>query len=179
VSHNNELSIQENIMDNESVKALITELVEVMEGSKLSELEVELEGARIRLQKEAPKTKSEIVTVTAAQPMNAAHVMAAPGTVASVGVGAADNLGEDGNYKHIDAVMVGTFYAASAPDADPYVEVGDVINEETVVCIIEAMKVMNEIKAEMSGKVIEVLVNNGEPVEYGQPLFLIDPSVTS
>jgi acetyl-CoA carboxylase biotin carboxyl carrier protein len=74
--------------------------------------------------------------------------------------------------------MVGTFYAASAPEADAYVEVGDIVDEETVVCIIEAMKVMNEIKAEIKGKVVEVLVNNGEPVEFGQPLFLIDPSVT-
>ena len=165
-------------MDNESVKALIAELVEVMEGSKLSELEVEVEGVRIRLQKEAPKTKSELVTVTAAPAMNGAHTMVGGGAAVSSGA-SGGNAVEESKYKHIDAVMVGTFYAASAPDADPYVEVGDVINEDTVVCIIEAMKVMNEIKAEMTGQVVEVLVNNGEPVEYGQPLFLIDPSVTS
>jgi acetyl-CoA carboxylase biotin carboxyl carrier protein len=69
--------------------------------------------------------------------------------------------------------MVGTFYRAPAPDADPFVDVGDTIGPDTVVCIIEAMKVMNEIKAETSGTVLEVLVENGEPVEFGQPLFLL------
>jgi acetyl-CoA carboxylase biotin carboxyl carrier protein len=72
--------------------------------------------------------------------------------------------------------MVGTFYAASAPEADPYVEVGDIVDEETVVCIIEAMKVMNEIKAEIAGQVVEVCVKNAQPVEYGQVLFKVRAS---
>ena len=70
--------------------------------------------------------------------------------------------------------MVGTFYAASAPEADAYVEVGDIVDEETVVCIIEAMKVMNEIKAEKSGTVKEILVDNAKPVEFGQPLIVLE-----
>ena len=157
-------------MDNESVRKLIQELIAVMEDSRLSELEVEVEGVRVRLQKESAKSKAEVVTVAApvVNGMTASAAQAAP---------AAKEVSS--KYKHINAPMVGTFYAASAPDADPYVEVGDVLDEDTVVCIIEAMKVMNEIKAEIQGKVVEVLVNNGEPVEYGQPLFLIDPSVTS
>ena len=69
--------------------------------------------------------------------------------------------------------MVGTFYRSSSPDADPFVRVGDRVEEGTVVCILEAMKVMNEIQAETSGEVSEVLVENGEPVEFGQPLFLL------
>ena len=165
-------------MDNESVKALIAELVEVMEGSKLSELEVEVEGVRIRLQKEPPKGKAELITVAAAPVMNGTQTVVVPTGVVPAASPTATDTDDDSKYKHIDAVMVGTFYAASAPDADPYVEVGDIVNEETIVCIIEAMKVMNEIKAEITGKVVEVLVNNGEPVEYGQPLLLIDPSVT-
>jgi acetyl-CoA carboxylase biotin carboxyl carrier protein len=67
--------------------------------------------------------------------------------------------------------MVGTFYAAAAPDAPPFVSVGQQITPDTVICIIEAMKVMNEIKSEMSGTVVEVLAENGKPVQYGQPLF--------
>jgi len=169
-----EFSIQESAMDNETVRQLIQELIMVMEGSRLSELEVEVEGARIRLQKESAKTKPEVVAVTAPV-VNGPPVVANPGPVATTAPAAAEPRTE---YKHIAAPMVGTFYAASAPDADPYVEVGDMVDEDTVVCIIEAMKVMNEIKAEMEGKVVEVLVNNGEPVEYGQPLFLIDPSAT-
>jgi acetyl-CoA carboxylase biotin carboxyl carrier protein len=72
--------------------------------------------------------------------------------------------------------MVGTFYSSPAPDAPAYLEVGTVVNAETVVCIIEAMKVMNEIKAEMSGTITEILVENGKPVEFGKPLFRIKPA---
>ena len=69
--------------------------------------------------------------------------------------------------------MVGTFYRASSPDSDPYVEPGRKVNSETIVCIIEAMKVMNEIQAERSGTIVDILVENGEPVEYNQPLFKV------
>jgi acetyl-CoA carboxylase biotin carboxyl carrier protein len=69
--------------------------------------------------------------------------------------------------------MVGTFYRSASPDAEPFVKVGSRVNPDTVICIIEAMKVMNEIKAELSGEVLEVLAENGEPVEFGQPLFLV------
>ena len=160
-------------MDNESVKKLIQELISVMEGSKLSELEVEVEGVRVRLQKEAAPVRPEVVTVAAPMAGSDAARPSAGSSAAGSAAAAAPS-----HYKHVNAPMVGTFYAASAPDADPFVEVGSIVDEETVVCIIEAMKVMNEIKAEMKGKVVEVLVNNGEPVEYGQPLFLVDPSVT-
>ena len=69
--------------------------------------------------------------------------------------------------------MLGTYYAASSPDAEPFCKAGDLVNPDTTLCIIEAMKVMNEIKAECSGEIVEILVENGEPVEYGQPLFLV------
>ena len=75
----------------------------------------------------------------------------------------------------IKSPMVGTFYRAPAPDVPTYVEVGDEINEDTVLCIVEAMKLMNEIKAEMKGKVAQILIENGQHVEYGQPLFIIEP----
>jgi acetyl-CoA carboxylase biotin carboxyl carrier protein len=74
----------------------------------------------------------------------------------------------------ITSPMVGTFYAAPDPDSQPYVQVGDSVGPETTVCIVEAMKVFNEIQAEVSGKVVGVLVENGEPVEFGQPMFKVD-----
>ncbi|GAK05468.1 biotin carboxyl carrier protein of acetyl-CoA carboxylase [Geomicrobium sp. JCM 19037] len=77
------------------------------------------------------------------------------------------------NTEQITSPMVGTFYRASSPDAEPYVKVGDSVNNESIVCIVEAMKLMNELEAEVSGEIVEVLVENGELVDYGQPLFLV------
>jgi oxaloacetate decarboxylase alpha subunit len=71
--------------------------------------------------------------------------------------------------------MVGTFYRAPSPEAPPYVEVGQIIEVGQVICIIEAMKLMNEIKSEIKGKILEILVDNAEPVEFGQPMFIIEP----
>jgi acetyl-CoA carboxylase biotin carboxyl carrier protein len=82
---------------------------------------------------------------------------------------------DDSGVAEVVAPMVGTFYT-SAPGADPYVSVGDDVGEDTVVCIIEAMKIMNEIKAETKGKIVEVMVENGTAVEYGQPLFCVEAS---
>jgi acetyl-CoA carboxylase biotin carboxyl carrier protein len=75
----------------------------------------------------------------------------------------------------VEAPMVGTFYRASAPTADPFVREGDVVKEGQILCIIEAMKLMNEIESKASGRILKVLVENGQPVEYGQPLFLLEP----
>jgi len=80
---------------------------------------------------------------------------------------------EDKNIVEIKSPMVGTFYRAPSPESPPYVQAGDRVNPETVLCIVEAMKLMNEIKAEMSGTVMDILVENGQPVEYGQPMFTI------
>ncbi len=81
-----------------------------------------------------------------------------------------------GNMATIEAPMVGTFYRASSPTADPYVREGDMVKEGQIVCIIEAMKLMNEIEAKVAGRVAKILTENGQPVEYGQPLFLIEPT---
>lgn len=85
----------------------------------------------------------------------------------------ADTADDEAGLHKIVAPMVGTFYAAPAPDAEPYVKVGDKVKEDTVVCIIEAMKLFNEIEAECRGEIVKVLVENGQLVEYGQPLFLV------
>ena len=104
--------------------------------------------------------------------------MGAPGGLAAAEPGAAGSAGaaaaaEEPGTEAVTSPMVGTFYRAPKPDADHFVELDDEVEEDSVLCIIEAMKVMNEIKAEHKGQVVKILVENGEPVEYGQPLFLI------
>jgi acetyl-CoA carboxylase biotin carboxyl carrier protein len=89
---------------------------------------------------------------------------------------AASSSAKETNGVEIPSPMVGTFYRSPSPDASPYVEVGDRIGKDSPICIVEAMKVMNEIKAEVEGEILEILVQNGEPVEFGQPLFLIRPT---
>ncbi len=82
---------------------------------------------------------------------------------------------KEDNLKTITSPMVGTFYRAPSPETDPFTEVGDIINKGQVLCIIEAMKLMNEIESECNGKIVSIVVDNGQPVEYGEPLFLIKP----
>jgi acetyl-CoA carboxylase biotin carboxyl carrier protein len=102
---------------------------------------------------------------------------AMPAAPALAGGGLTGDGGDSGarpkGIEEITSPMIGTFYRAPAPDADPFADVGKRVDDESVVCIIEAMKVMNEIKAECVGEIVEVLVENGEPVEFGQPLFLV------
>ena len=87
-----------------------------------------------------------------------------------------EESGEDSNYESIKAPMIGTFYRAAGPGKDPFIKVGDTVSKGDVVCIVEAMKLFNEIESEISGKVVKVLVDDAAPVEYDQPLFLVDPS---
>lgn len=89
---------------------------------------------------------------------------------------AEESSGEDANYVTVRSPMIGTFYRASSPEKDPFVSVGDTVKEGDVLCIIEAMKLFNEIEAEQGGKIVKVLVDDASPVEYDQPLFLLDPS---
>ncbi len=149
----------------------IKRLIQMMNENDLAELEIESEGMKVRLRKQGqekiaftPETQSS--RTQAAEP-------AAP-------VAAAEEKGETSpaqkGYLTITSPMVGTFFEAPKPDADPFVETGGAVEAETVVCIIEAMKVMNEIKAEVEGKIVEVLVSNGDAVEFGQPLFLVEPT---
>lgn len=152
----------------------IKELAQVMSQSELDEVEVEDEkkGLRIHLKRGgADRQAQPIVSVTqggaSSMPMATEGVPPATGSVPGGGRQLPPGTVE------FKSPMVGTFYRAASPDADPYAEVGAKVGEDTVLCIVEAMKVMNEIKAEMSGRIVEVLVENAEPVEFGQPLFLI------
>jgi len=142
----------------------IKSILQLMEANKLVEFEYEDDGRRLKLR------RAEDRVVTAALPM--AMPTAVP--MAAVPASAAGEAPRPSNLTEFKSPLVGTFYRSAKPDADPFVNVGDEIGPEKVICIIEAMKVMNEIKAEMSGIVREILVKNGQAVEFGEPMFLIE-----
>ncbi len=153
---------------------LIQRLVRIMQAADISELELddEKEGFRLRLQrgsKNAPASAAPVVHLLQAGTMAAAPGLAAAAPAAP----SAAPSGPPPGTKAFTSPMVGTFYRSASPDSEPFASVGKAVKPESVLCIIEAMKVMNEIKAECSGTIVEVLVENGAPVEFGQPLFHI------
>lgn len=143
----------------------IKELVDLMKDNDLAEVEVEQEGLKVRLIKTGQGT-IERVPVTAAPTVSQAPAAELQDK---------EQAGRKTEHKELKSPMVGTFYRSPSPDTDPYVQSGDVIQKGDVLCIVEAMKLMNEVKAEFGGKVVQVLVENGDPVEYGQALFLVEP----
>ena len=145
---------------------LIEEMLQLMESRGLVELEMEHQGLRIRLKKASSSPAPHLVEYVAGIPQPVApQAPAVP----------AKPTAEESRRIIIKSPMVGTFYRAPAPDAPPFVEIGQDLDTGQVVCIIEAMKLMNEIKAEVSGRIVDVLVENGAPVEFGQPLFAVEP----
>ena len=145
----------------------LRQLIELMVDRDVVEVELEESGARWRVR----RTEPQAVSFAAAPSMPVAAAPAVPAAAAApVEVAPAAPAAESEVYT---SPMLGTFYQAPSPDAEAFVKAGDRVNAETTLCIIEAMKVMNEIKAEREFEVVEVLVKNGEPVEFGQPLFLI------
>jgi len=157
----------------------LKKLVQLMNDNSLVELEIEREGERVHLRKADPAASLPAPYLMQGMPMQGMPMQGMPmqGTLAGDGGVAGAETGEAGgpdpSLKDICSPMVGTFYRKPSPDADAYVTEGDAIDEETVVCIVEAMKVNNEIKAELDGEIVEVLVEDGHPVEYGQPLFRV------
>jgi acetyl-CoA carboxylase biotin carboxyl carrier protein len=157
----------------------IRELIRLLDETSVAELKVETDDMKFLIKKAdvpaAPVVVSSAPSNTAAAPAAVPAAAAAPSTpAASPAAPAADAPVEpDENVHFVTSPMVGTFYRAPAPDAPPYVEPGTKVNPKSVVCIVEAMKLMNEIEAEVSGEVLEVLVDNGQLVEYGQPLVKI------
>lgn len=149
-----------------NVKEIKT-LVGIMEGSSLTALEIQIPELKVRLER-TPANTVELVR----QPSAAASVVAVPAAPAQPAAETQAALKQEtASYREIKAPMVGVFYAASAPEAEPYVAVGSQVKKGQVVCIIEAMKLMNEIAAEEDGRIVEVCVKNGQIVEYGQTLF--------
>ena len=146
----------------------IKEMINLMNENGLVELEVEKDDMRIRLK----KTTSGVEGIESPLAYPVQGVAAGGAKVQSMQEAEEKNIIKT---VEIKSPMVGTFYRAPNPEAPSYVEVGQVIEPGQVICIIEAMKLMNEIKSEIKGKILEILVDNAEPVEFGQSLFLIDP----
>jgi acetyl-CoA carboxylase biotin carboxyl carrier protein len=161
----------------------IKELIAVMRKNRIQELDLEQEGTKVRIvaaeaHPAAPPAPIHVPVymqapappaAAAAPALGFAEAMAPSQPAPATAAPAPETKGTE-----IKSPMVGTFYRAPAPDAPAYVEVGQTVGNDTVLCIVEAMKLMNEIKAEMRGKILKVLVENGQPVEFGQPLFLVE-----
>ena len=148
---------------------VIKQVVELMKRSEISEFEIEEEGFKLRLSRKNSETQIIHAAPAAAAPAVHATLQASSSTPAE----SAKPPTEDANVSVIKSPMVGTFYAASSPESPPFAKIGDKVTTASIVCIIEAMKVMNEIHAETAGAITEVLVENGDTVEYGQPLFKV------
>ena len=148
---------------------LVKKLIKIIDSSDITDLEIEENGFRIKLAKK----------------IRAAHNITQPQFITNPSIQQASSKSNEEeapvkekveNLHEIRSPIVGTFYRAPAPDADSYIEIGDIISPGSVLCIVEAMKLMNEIESDVSGKIIKILVENGKPVEYNQPLFLIQTS---
>ena len=144
----------------------IEEMIKLMNENKLGEIEIEKNGLKVRLKKEDNQIKQIIqgTTLNPQQPQISNQ-------------GSQETVSEPESLRkliEIKAPMVGTFYRAPAPDAEPFVKIGQEVKEDDILCIIEAMKLMNEIKCETKGRVIEILVESGHPVEFGQTIVLLE-----
>ena len=144
----------------------IKDMINLMNENGLTELEIEKEGVRIRLKKGARDSYDKTIEEA---PRKSAEE-SAPQAARMEGAPAKKNALE------IKAPMVGTFYRAPSPEAPPFINIGDVIEAGQVICVIEAMKLMNEIKSDVKGKVVDIQVENAEPVEFGQVLFIVEPA---
>ncbi|MFC2103412.1 acetyl-CoA carboxylase biotin carboxyl carrier protein [Bacteroidota bacterium] len=154
---------------------LIKKLVKIFDTSGITDLEIEEEGLKIKIAKKV-RTSNNIV-----QPQTVVHSETVTSNPVPADITAEPATAEKAeesteNYYEIKSPIVGTFYRAPAPDADSYVQVGDSVSVGSVLCIVEAMKLMNEIESDKDGKIVKILVENGKPVEFNQPLFLIEPS---
>ncbi len=157
----------------------IRQLVKMVETSDISEIEIEEEGSKIRITKRFASGNGDVHILPAAPQMAAPMAMPAAAPVPAPAPQAAEAApaaepAEASNLIEVRSPMVGTFYRAPSPDSDPYVEVGSSVSVGQTLCIVEAMKLMNEIEAEQAGKIKEILVENAQPVEYNQVLFLLE-----
>ncbi len=147
----------------------LRQLIQLVQRTGIGELELTSGGRSVRISATGCMPAAT-VAVSAPAPVRAAEPAAAAPAAPAAAPAASDK------YKVITSPMVGTFYRAPAPDADPFVENGDAVDVGQTVCIIEAMKLMNEIESEFKGRIVQILVENAQPVEFGQKLFLVDPA---
>lgn len=153
---------------------LIKKLVKIVDSSGVTDLEIEENGIKVKIAKKIRNTQiisQSQIPVASAQPvMQPAAPQGESGSKSSP----KETEQIPSNLHEIRSPIVGTFYRSPAPDADSYVQVGSEVSAGSVLCIVEAMKLMNEIESDVSGKIVKILVDNGKPVEYNQPLFLIE-----
>lgn len=159
---------------------VVEQLVRLLDESSLDSLEIERAGTRIRLAK-SPSAVPAAPPAAAGSPGSAPGSHAGPPADAAASESAgpaveAEDPRSSANLVDVTSPMVGTFYRAPSPEADPYVADGDAVAQGDVLCVIEAMKLMNELECETAGRVAEICVRNAEPVEFGQVLFRIDPA---
>ena len=148
----------------------IQDLIDLLKRNHLTELEIERGGVRIRVRYEVGvKSVSATLTESGQSSIPAVAQQSVPST---------EFVADAAGHITITSPIVGTFYRSPSPDADPYVEEGDYVKKGQVLCIVEAMKLMNEIESEVDGRITKILVESTKPVEYGQALFLIDPKAT-
>ena len=153
----------------------IKTIVELMSKHDLTEFKIEAEEMHLCIRRGNSGTAMMPVSFPQNTVVQQPSVVSVPDAVSEESANSSSGEGDElADKEIITSPIVGTFYRSPAPDADPFVSVGDKVDAESVVCIVEAMKVMNEIKAEKSGVIKEILVENAQPVEYGQPLFVIE-----
>jgi acetyl-CoA carboxylase biotin carboxyl carrier protein len=151
----------------------IQNLIKFVAKSGASEVKLEMEDIKITIKTGSEKTET---TILQQAPMGVQQIPV-PATVTTEAPSVAPVVADEtSKYVEITSPIIGTFYRKPSPDKPMFVEVGDTVTEGTVVCIVEAMKLFNEIESEVSGKIVKVLVEHGTPVEFGQPLYLVDPS---
>jgi acetyl-CoA carboxylase biotin carboxyl carrier protein len=163
----------------------IREIIKLVDQSTIDEFSFEHEGSKVELKKfKQPSTESAVAVQTiepvkqaapAPQAIQQAPAQAPVQESTPAETPAPSETQEDANLHKVTSPMVGTFYESPSPEAGPYVKVGSKIDEDSVICIVEAMKLFNEIEAEVKGEIVEILVKDGQLVEYGQPLFLVKP----
>lgn len=151
---------------------LIKKLVKLVDESGVTDLEIENEGFKVKIAKKI-RSYQAVPAVPALSSAPVSQHLSADDKSAEKPEAKEERAA---NIHEIKSPIVGTFYRAPAPDADSYVQVGDTVSAGSVLCIVEAMKLMNEIESDVSGKIVKILVENGKPVEYNQPLFLIQLS---
>jgi acetyl-CoA carboxylase biotin carboxyl carrier protein len=156
----------------------IQELIKFVAKSGATEVDLEIDNIKISIKSPAKKRRGEEDEMTTVIQKVPTPVIATPAQVTMpVGGNSSETLSADeSNYITINASMIGTFYRSSSPETLPFVNVGDSIKEGDIICIVEAMKLFNEIESEVSGKIVKVLVDDITPIEFDQPLFLVEPS---
>lgn len=160
----------------------IQELIKFVAKSGATEVDLEIDNVKISIKSPGKKGKGEVETiiqqvpVAQAAPMMPPVAPIAPGVAPTVDAPKAEDASDDSKYITVKSPMIGTFYRKPSPDKETFVNIGDEIKPGDVLCVVEAMKLFNEIESEISGKIVKVLADDASPVEYDQPLFLVDPS---